>query len=314
MAGDRREHRLHVLRNHHWPTREQGPCARGGQQHQARARAQAPARAGLAAGACRLSRQVSARRREQRLHVIQQRRRDVNGSRLALPLGKRRGIALRREIDEPRPTVTPGEQLALGHRIRITQLDCEKKAVELRFGQRVRADLLDRILRRDHEERLGQRARLAVERNLAFLHCLEQRALRLRRRSIDLVGEHDRVEDGSGMESKRLRALVEHRYAEHVCRQQVARELNARVLEAEHSREGLRERGLADARNVLDQEVPAREQARERELQRLILADDDLRELLQHHGKAVGSGNVLGRGANGHLDGWSIRGVDYPAL
>src|SRR5262249_14155683 len=35
-----------------------------------------------------------------------------------------------------------------------------------------------------------------------------------------------------------------------------------------------RERGLADARNVLDQQVPAREQAREREAHLSFLAED----------------------------------------
>ena len=60
---------------------------------------------------------------------------------------------------------------------------------------------------------------------------------------------------------------MEHRHAEHVGRQQVARELDALVGEAERSCERVRERGLADARHVLDQQMAAREQAGERELQ-----------------------------------------------
>ena len=182
---------------------------------------------------------------------------------------------LRDDVDELRAAIAAGEQLALGERVRIAELDRDQEAVELRFRQRIGADLLDRVLRGDDEERLGQRARLAVERHLALLHRFEQRALRLRRRAVDLVGEHDRVEDRSRVEAERLRALVEDRHAEHVGRQQVARELDARVLEAERRRERLRERRLADARNVLDQQVAAGEQAGEREPQRLVLADDD---------------------------------------
>ena len=147
----------------------------------------------------------------------------------------------------------------------IAELDRHQEAVELRFGQRIGADLLDRVLRGDDEERIRQLARLAVLRDLPLLHRLEQRALRLRRRAVDLVGEHDRVEDRARMEAERLRPLVEDRHAEHVGRQEVARELDARVLEAERRRQRLRQRRLADAGDVLDQQVAAREQAGQRE-------------------------------------------------
>ena len=39
---------------------------------------------------------------------------------------------------------------------RVVDEDHEHEAVELRFGQRIGALLLDRILRREHEERIGQ--------------------------------------------------------------------------------------------------------------------------------------------------------------
>jgi hypothetical protein len=50
---------------------------------------------------------------------------------------------------------------------------------------------------------------------------------------------------------------VEHRDAGDVGGQQVARELDALVGQAERMGEGVRERGLADARDVLDEQVPA---------------------------------------------------------
>ena len=97
---------------------------------------------------------------------------------------------------------------------------------------------------------------------------------------------------GPGWKRNARVSRVEDRHAEHIGRQEVARELDARVLEAERRRERLRERRLADAGDVLDQQVTAGEQAREREPQRLALADDDAVELRQDGGQAFGDRDV----------------------
>ena len=47
-------------------------------------------------------------------------------------------------------------------------------------------------------------------------------------------------------------------------------------MQAEGARQHVRERGLADARDVLDQQVAAREQAGERHADLSFLAEDDL--------------------------------------
>ena len=47
---------------------------------------------------------------------------------------------------------------------RIADAQLEHEAVELRFGQRVRAFLLDRVLRGEHEERMRQVVRAARPR------------------------------------------------------------------------------------------------------------------------------------------------------
>ena len=70
---------------------------------------------------------------------------------------------------------------------------------------------------------------------------------------------------GPGMEAEAAGLALEDRDADDVRRQQVARELDALELQAERARERVRERGLADAGQVLDQQVAAREQAGERE-------------------------------------------------
>ena len=76
---------------------------------------------------------------------------------------------------------------------------------------------------------------------------------------------HELREHRPAMELEATARAVVDRDADDVGRQQVARELDALVREAEHARERVRERRLADARDVLDQEVAAREQAGERE-------------------------------------------------
>ena len=71
----------------------------------------------------------------------------------------------------------------------------EEEAIELRLGQRVGPLHLDRVLRRQHEERRRQRVGLLADRDRLLLHRLEQRRLRLGRGAVDLVGQHDVRED-----------------------------------------------------------------------------------------------------------------------
>ena len=97
--------------------------------------------------------------------------------------------------------------------------ELEQEPVELRLGQRVGALVLDRVLRRGDEERVGERPGHAVGRDLALLHRLEQRRLRLGRRAVDLVGEHDVREDRALAElelarcARRRRAIPRRRPA-----------------------------------------------------------------------------------------------------
>ena len=94
--------------------------------------------------------------------------------------------------------VVSSEYRALVFRTRIADDGFEDEAVELGLRQWIGAFVLDRVLRREHEKWVGQRERLAFEGDLPLLHRLEQRALRLRGRAVDLVGEHNVREDGAG--------------------------------------------------------------------------------------------------------------------
>ncbi len=148
----------------------------------------------------------------------------------------------------------------------------------MRLGQRKRADLVCRILRCDHEERFVERIGLAVRGDLVLLHGFEQRALRLGRRPIDFVGQHQLREHWSAVEPELSGLRLEDRDADDIGRQQVARELDALVAEAERRGERVRKRRLADAGNILDQQVTAGEQAGQAKANLLLLAEDDLVE------------------------------------
>ena len=164
------------------------------------------------------------------------------------------------------------EQAHLHLRRRVADANANHEAIELRLRQREGAGEVLRVLRRDDEERLGQRVRLAVERDLPLVHRLEQRRLRARARAVDLVGEQHVRKTRALAQDELGRALVEDRDAEHVAREQVARELDAAQLAADGASERARERRLADAGHVLDEEVAAREQRHERELDDFGLA------------------------------------------
>ena len=162
-----------------------------------------------------------------------------------------------------------GQHARLLRERRVADRHPHREPVELRLGERVRPLVLDRVLGRDDEERAHEHVCRAVDGDLPLLHRLEQRRLRLRRRSVDLVDEHDVREHRAGPEAERPALTVEHVHARDVRRQEIGRELDAVEREVERARERLREHGLADTGDVLDEDVPLGEQAQEREPQRL---------------------------------------------
>ena len=113
----------------------------------------------------------------------------------------------------------------------IVDLDVQQEAVELRFGQRVGAFLLERVLRGQHEERRGQLVHRAAGADLPLLHRLEHGRLRLGRRAVDLVGQQHVGEDRPGQKAIRplpgFGIFLDHFGAGDVAGHQVGRELDA---------------------------------------------------------------------------------------
>ncbi len=89
--------------------------------------------------------------------------------------------------------------------LRVGHDDLEKEAVALGFRQRVGALALDGVLRGENREIGRERVGVAVDGDGAFLHGLEQRALGLGGRAVDLVGEQEGREDGPLTSVKALR-------------------------------------------------------------------------------------------------------------
>ena len=148
-------------------------------------------------------------------------------------------------------------------RRRIRDVDAQHEAVELRFGQRIGALELVRVLRREDDEPVGQRQPLALHRHLALFHGFEQRRLGLRASAVHLVHQQDVREHRPRVEHELLLARVEDVHADDVARHQVRRALDALEAAAEAARERFRDQRLAEARRALQQDVAARETGRE---------------------------------------------------
>ena len=124
--------------------------------------------------------------------------------------------------------------------------------------------------------------RLAADRDLALLHRLEQRALHLRRRAVDLVGEDEVREDGPERDLELAELLVEDPRPDDVGRDEVGRELDALELAADRLGERLHRHRLREPGHALDEKMAAREQGDDHPLEQRVLADDDALDLVEH--------------------------------
>ena len=70
-----------------------------------------------------------------------------------------------------------------------------------------------------------------------------------------------------------------HRHAQYVGGQQIAGKLYPLTCEAQRRRQRVREGGFAHTWHVFDQQMPARDQARQRETNLPLFAEDDVADL-----------------------------------
>ena len=167
---------------------------------------------------------------------------------------------------------------------RVRDEHFEHEAVLLRFGQRVGAFLLDRVLRGEHEKRVRHLVPDAADRDLPLLHRFEQGGLRFGRRAVDFVGEDHVRKDRAGEEAHLALAgraiLFDDVGARDVGRHQVGRELNAAECEIQRASQRADEQRFREAGHAFEQAMAAGEQGDQHLLDHVVLADDDAGELL----------------------------------
>lgn len=183
-------------------------------------------------------------------------------------------VGHRLEVVQRRDPAVHVQHLQLGLRARITDGDPGHEAVTLRLGQRIGALHLDRVLRRHHHEGAGQFVGLPVDGDLALLHRLQQRRLRLGRGAVDLVADHDLREDRAGLELEVPALLVVDGDPGDVRGQQVGRELDTPDRAVDGTCQRLGQHCLADAGDILDEQMSLGEQHCQRKPYDLRLALD----------------------------------------
>jgi hypothetical protein len=200
----------------------------------------------------------------------------VDGGAAALDhLGDGRRVGHRLQVGQQGGGAAVGLQdldLRLPGRVADRQLQHE--AVALRLRQRVGALVLDRVLGGDDHERHPEVVGDAVHRHLPLLHGLQQGGLGLGGGAVDLVAEDDVGEDRPRLELEVTPLLVVDADAGDVRRQQVGGELDAADRAVDRPGQRLCQHGLADAGNVLDQQVPLGQQGDQRQADHLGLALD----------------------------------------
>ncbi len=193
------------------------------------------------------------------------------------------------------PAVGDREHLELVGFGRVVDRDAEEEAVELRGGQPEDALVLERVLRRDHDERHGQPVAAAVDRDVVLLHRLEQRGLRARLGAVDLVRKEDVREHRTGRE--RPLPELDDGLPRELARTRVRRELDARELDAQRAGERAGEQRLRDPGRALEQDVAARDGRRQQQLDRAAVPHDHLadlgRGLVEERLRRLGCGRSL---------------------
>src|SRR6267378_4696179 len=179
-------------------------------------------------------------------------------------------------------TGTSGDPLdddELVHLARVSNEDFQHESIHLGLGKRVGALGLDRVLCSHDEEGIGHLVRLAADRDLVLLHDLEQRALHLRRRAVDLVGEKEVCEDRAERGLEVACALVVDPCADKVGGHEIGRELDALEVAGDGLSDGLHRQRLRKAGNTFDEQVAAGEQADHEPLDQVVLPDDHFLDL-----------------------------------
>ena len=165
----------------------------------------------------------------------------------------------------------------------VIQKQVEHETVELCFWKRVRTLLFDWVLCSEHEERLFETIRCTRGGYGILLHGFEQSSLRLWRRAVDFVGQHDVGKDWPLDKAKCFLAggsvLFDHFGTGNVARHQIGRELHAREGQVHGVSHRANEQCLGKTRHTDQQTVSAGEECNQELLDNIRLSNDNLCDL-----------------------------------
>src|SRR5206468_8710450 len=151
---------------------------------------------------------------------------------------------------------------------------------------------------RPGQERIRHAMRLATDRDLPLLHDLEQRALHLGRRAVDLIGEKQIGEDGAERRLELAVLLVVDPRADEVGWHEVRRELDPLELATDRLGDRLHGERLRETGNALDEKMATREQSDDDALEQVVLPDDDLLDLEEQALHLAAGTHARGHGAS----------------
>ena len=173
------------------------------------------------------------------------------------------------------------ENLAFLGPARITDLELEHEAIDLRLGQGIGSFLFNWILGGENQERFLQFEGLIADGDLFFLHGLEQRTLNLGRGAVDFIGQNEIGEERSapGGESAGLRIV--DLGADQVGGEQVGRELEAGEFDAEAGRQRFDRESFGEAGDAFEEDVAVGEEPDDEPFDEILLAYDDLAEFAE---------------------------------
>ena len=167
------------------------------------------------------------------------------------------------------------EDVDLAAVVGVAHAEADEETVELRAGEQRCTSRTGGVLRREDDKRRREVVGLTVDGNAVLLHGLQKRGLRLAGGAVDLVGQQQVRHDRAGLVDEGIRRFIVHRVADDVRGNGVRRELDAAGVEAQNLREGQGGGRLADAGDVLHEDVALCEDRHEDFLDVLVFADDD---------------------------------------
>ena len=158
---------------------------------------------------------------------------------------------------------------------RVVDFQFEDEAVDLCFGERIGPLLFNGVLGGEHEKRFRHSECLPGNGRLFFLHTFEQGALNLCGGAVDLVGKHDVGENGSLFHGEAVFGGIVNIGADHVCGQQVRRELDACECPVETLGESFDREGLCQSGETFEQNVAIGEHCGDQPVNKDALSGDD---------------------------------------